>query len=310
MMDKFSDLEAFVNVINHGGFSAAADRLLVAKSAISRRVNQLEERLGTRLINRTTRKISLTDEGREFYRQASHILEQLAEAEQSVSDNQTRLHGTIRLAAPLSFGFNHLTGALAEFLKLHPDIELDINFDDQKIDLVKEGYDMTVRATDMPDSTLIARRISPIRMTTCASPEYFEQYPRPNHPNELAGHVGLDYSLVSRRNGWHYKDSNNEPLFAQPASRIRCNNGDSIINMAIAGLGIAHQPTFLSHRAITEGLLEVVLPEWEDHSLMLYAVYPPGKNQPRRVRVLTDFLIEYFGQEPPWDKSVSKHLII
>lgn len=307
-MDKFAEIEAFVAVVDHGGFSAAAERLRIAKSAVSRRVNQLEERLGTRLINRTTRKISLTESGRDFHAQASQILDDIVEAEQSVTDHHVHLKGTIRLSAPLSFGVSYLTTALSLFLQQHPDIQLEVDFDDRQIDLVKEGFDMTVRATEMADSTLIARRITCVRMLTCASDAYLQQHPPPKHPAELNAHTGLEYSLLPRRRGWQYIDPAGQPVFAEPRVCVRCNNGDSLVTMAQAGLGVVHQPTFILREAIMSGSLRVLLPEWEDSGFFMYAVFPPGKNQPRRVRALTDFLIAQFGDEPPWDKDLSEWL--
>ena len=216
-MDRFADIEALVAVIEAGTFSAAGERLGVAKSVISRRVSQLEQRLGSRLLHRTTRRLTLTDAGRNFYQRAVQILADLEDAEQGVTAEVTDLRGALKLAAPLSFGLAHLSDALTEFLDTYPAIELNLDLNDRSINLVEEGFDLAVRIGELTDSTLIARRIGTSRTVTCASRAYLERFGEPQHPDELQRHVGLQYSNVSYRRQWQYVNTG-WPHAARPAA--------------------------------------------------------------------------------------------
>ena len=205
-MDKFADLEAFTAVVEAGTFSAAGERLGIAKSVVSRRISQLENRLGSRLLNRTTRRLSLTDAGKNFYQRAVQILADLGDAEQSVTTETTELRGSMKLAAPLSFGLGHLSGAIADFLAEHPAIELNLDLNDRSINLVEDGFDMAVRIGELQDSTLVAKRLGTIRNVACASEGYLEQHGRPAHPDELQRHIGLQYSNISYKQQWRFID--------------------------------------------------------------------------------------------------------
>ncbi|CAG0911157.1 unnamed protein product, partial [Cyprideis torosa] len=192
-MDKFADLQAFVTVVDSGTFSQAAERLDVAKSAVSRRIGSLENRLGSRLLNRTTRRLSLTESGKVFYQQARQILLDLDEAEQQVSEQQIALRGLIRVAAPLSFGYLHLAPVLSQFLQLHPGIELEASLNDRYINIVEEGYDLAIRIGELEDSNLVARRITDITLVTVASKQYLQRRGVPQTPEDLELHEGLEY---------------------------------------------------------------------------------------------------------------------
>ena len=205
-MNKFADLEALIAVVESSSFSAAAERLNLAKSVVSRRISQLEERLGSKLLYRTTRRLSLTDNGRIFHQHALQILNDLQNAEQQVSEQATQLQGKIRIAAPLSFGLKHLSSALATFMLEHPSIELDLDLNDREINLVEDGFDMAIRIGDLQDSSLIAKHLGTIRSMTCASPDYLKKHPAPQHPNDLKNHHALQYSYVTPRQQWQYID--------------------------------------------------------------------------------------------------------
>ena len=305
-MDKFADIEAFAAVVEAGTFSAAGERLGIAKSVVSRRVSQLEKRLGSRLLHRTTRRLSLTDSGRNFYRRAAQILADLDDAEQGVTEEMTELRGSLKLAAPLSFGLFHLSDAIADFLGEHPAIELNLDLNDRNLNLVEEGFDMAVRIGELEDSTLVARRLGTVRSVTCASRDYLERYGTPAHPDELHRHVGLQYSNVSYRQQWCYGTPEGKTVFARPQIRIRANNGEALAKAAAAGLGITTAPTFILGRYIREGSLVTVLDEYQRPAVGIHAVYPPGRLMPRRIKIFSDFLAGRFGDHPYWDEGLRR----
>ena len=300
-MNKFADIEAFTAVVEAGTFSAAGERLGVAKSVVSRRISQLERRLGSRLLHRTTRRLALTDTGRNFYQRAVQILADLDDAEQSVTEETLELRGSLKLAAPLSFGLMHMSGAIAEFLKEHPAIELNLDLNDRNINLVEEGFDMAVRIGNLEDSTLVSRRLGTAQNITCASQSYLDRHGEPTHPDELHQHVGLQYSNIPYKQQWRYVNQDGKTIYAQPQIRIRSNNGESLASAAIAGLGITTGPTFIMGKYIKEGSLVSILNEYQRPSVGIHAVYPPGRLVPRRIQVFSDFLAGLYGDRPYWD---------
>ncbi len=303
-MDKFADLEAFTAVVESGTFSAAGERLGIAKSVVSRRISLLEGRLGSRLMNRTTRRLALTDAGRHFYQRAVQILADLDDAEQSITQETAELRGSIKLAAPLSFGLLHLSKAIADFLGEHPAIELNLDLNDRNINLVEDGFDMAVRIGELKDSTLVARRLGTVRHVNCASPAYLQQHGEPAHPDELHQHIGLQYSNVTYKQQWCYVTPEGKTVYGQPQIRIRSNNGDALAAAAVAGLGIVGGPTFILGRYIKEDSLKVLLKDYRRPASGIHAVYPPGRLIPKRVRVLSDFLASRFGDQPYWDEGL------
>ena len=300
-MNKFADIETFTAIVEAGTFSAAGERLGVAKSVVSRRISQLERRLGSRLLHRTTRRLALTDTGRNFYQRAVQILADLDDAEQSVTEETLELRGSLKLAAPLSFGLTHMSGAIAEFLKEHPAIELNLDLNDRNINLVEEGFDMAVRIGNLEDSTLVSRRLGTAQNITCASQSYLDRHGEPTHPDELHQHVGLQYSNIPYKQQWRYVNQDGKTIYAQPQIRIRSNNGESLASAAIAGLGITTGPTFIMGKYIKEGSLVSILNEYQRPSVGIHAVYPPGRLVPRRIQVFSDFLAGLYGDRPYWD---------
>jgi DNA-binding transcriptional LysR family regulator len=303
-MDKFADIEAFTAVVEAGTFSAAGERLGVAKSVVSRRISQLEKRLASRLLHRTTRRLALTDAGKNFYQRAVQILADLNDAEQSVTEETTDLRGSLRLAAPLSFGLIHLKDAITDFLCLHPAIELNLDLNDRNINLVDEGFDMAVRIGELQDSTLVARRLGTVRNVTCASREYLKQHGEPQHPEELHRHVGLQYSNISYKQQWHYVSPEGKPVHARPQIRVRANNGEALAAASSAGLGITRGPTFILASYLKTGSLVSILNEYLHPSTGIYAVYPPGRLLPGRIQAFSDFLAGRFGDHPSWDNGL------
>jgi DNA-binding transcriptional LysR family regulator len=303
-MDKFAEIEALAAVVEAGTFSAAGERLGVAKSVVSRRISQLEQRLGSRLLHRTTRRLALTDAGKNLYQRAVQILADLDDAEQGVTEETTELRGVLKLAAPLSFGVAHLVDAITDFLGEHPAMELNLDLNDRNINLVEEGFDMAVRIGELQDSTLVARRLGTIRNVTCASRAYLERYGEPAHPDELQQHIGLQYSNISYKQQWCYETPEGRMVHAQPQIRIRANNGETLAVVACAGLGITTGPTFILGSYLKKNKLVTILNEYRRPPAGIYAVYPPGRLVPRRIQVFSDFLAGRFGDHPYWDEGL------
>jgi DNA-binding transcriptional LysR family regulator len=302
---RLEGLEAFVMVVDTGSFSSAAERLGIARSMVSRRIAELEARLGAQLLQRTTRRLSLTDAGRDFYERASRILIDLDEAEQSITTGQAALRGRLRIAAPLSFGVLHLAPALNEFARQHPELSLDIELDDRTINLVEEGFDLAIRIGHLQDSTLVARPLAPVRFVVCASAEYLRSHGEPHHPDELSNHDGLVYGNLPEHLQWKFTGADDNEVVAHPRSRLRANNGDLLLRAAIDGLGIVVAPTFIGHTALTTGALIPILRDWRPQPATLYAVYASRRHLPARVRLLIDHLAKRFGDHPYWDRGTA-----
>ncbi len=296
-MNKFEELEAFVAVVDQHGFSAASERSGVAKSVLSRRVSDLEKRLGVQLMQRTTRKLSLTDAGQHFYQRAVGLLSDLSDAEQVVSDSQCDLSGRIKLAAPLGMGIGHLAEPIAAFMAEHSNLEIVVELNDRQMDLVEEGYDMAIRIGDLQDSSLIARKLSTVNMVICASPDYLRKQGEPLHPTELSDHEVLVYSNLTPGRQWSFK-YRGERVSPSVKYRISANNGELLAKMAANGLGITAGPLFYLQPYIDRGELVPVLGECTRPSVGMYAVYPPGRMVSRRVKMLSDYLFEYFRDKP------------
>ncbi|MGE0080072.1 MAG: LysR family transcriptional regulator [Thiohalomonadaceae bacterium] len=304
-MDRFQCLDALVAVVEAGSLSAAAARLNVAKSVVSRRITELEAHLGVRLLHRTTRRLVLTDAGQAFSRRAAEILAELAEAEHAAAEGRQALTGRVRLAAPLSFGLLHLNPALTAFAEQHPGVQLDVDLNDRAVNLVEEGFDLAVRIGHLEDSSLVARALAPIRTLLCASPGYLARRGTPRHPRDLAGHDGLVYTNVPEAQQWRFTDAKGNTESVRVPARLRANNGDLLLEAAAAGLGIVATPTFIAYRAVLEGRLVPLLTDYRLPAANAYAVYPTRRFLPRRVRALVEFLGERFGAEPYWDEGLS-----
>ena len=296
-MNKFEELEAFVAVVDQHSFSAASERSGVAKSVLSRRVSELEKRLGVQLMQRTTRKLSLTDAGQHFYQRAINLLSDLSDAEQMVSDSQCDLSGRIKLAAPLGMGIGHLATPIAAFMAEHSNLEVVIELNDRQIDLVEEGFDMAIRIGDLQDSSLIARKLSDVNMAICASPDYLRKKGEPLHPAELPSHEVLVYSNITPSRQWSFT-YRGQRVSPRVKYRISANNGELLAKMAADGLGITAGPLFYLQSYIDRGELVPVLGECSRPAVGMYAIYPPGRLVSRRVKMLSDYLFEYFHDKP------------
>lgn len=297
-MDRFFEIKTFVNVVEAGSLSRAADHLDVAKSVVSRSLKALESRLGAQLMTRTTRRQSLTDAGEVFYERCRLLLNELDAAEESVSDTRDTLRGRLRIAAPMTFGMSHVAPAILAFMVRHPEVQVDVDFNDRRVDLVREGYDLAIRIGTLADSTLRARRLMRIRLTVCASPRYLERFGIPETPDDLAHHHCIRYKQVANVNVWHYRDRHQHARQVQVPIRVLASSGEFIRDAAIAGFGLALSPTFGVADALATGALVSVLGDYEwyegDPDLNVFAVFPPGQHLPRRVRAFTDFIAERF----------------
>jgi DNA-binding transcriptional LysR family regulator len=302
-MDKFEDLHAFVAVVEAGSFTAAAERLGSAKSAVSRRISALEERLGVQLLRRTTRTLNLTDTGRSFYDQGARILADLEEAESAVQQEHGELRGTLRVALPLSFGVRHMCKPIAAFTRLHPRIRFDLNLNDRRIDLVEEGMDLAIRIGHLPDSSLIARKLFDVQVVICASPQYIHAHGIPKTPDDLRNHDCLVYSNLPDPETWEWQDRTGSKQQVKPRITMRASSGDFLANSAAHGLGVVIQPTFIAAEAIRRGTLVPMLEDYQWPVSPAYAVYPPTRHLSHRVREFIDFLVKRFEGVPQWDRD-------
>ncbi len=302
-MDKFEDLQAFVAVVEAGSFTAAAERLSSAKSAVSRRVSALEERLGVQLLRRTTRVLNLTETGQSFYDHSARILADLDEAEAAVQLEHGELRGTLRVALPLSFGVRHMCKPIAAFTKQHPKLHFDLDLNDRRIDLLEKGMDLALRIGHLRDSSLIARRLFDIRTVVAASPHYLKLHGAPRTPEELRDHDCLVYSNLADPDKWSWQDGKGKQHVVKVNTVLRASSGDFLANAAAHGLGIVIQPTFLASEAIRRGNLVPLLTDYEWPVSPAYAVYPPTRHLSYRVRAFIDFLAERFSGTPQWDRD-------
>ena len=302
-MDRFEDLQTFVAVVEAGSFTAAAERLDTAKSAVSRRVSGLEERLGVQLLRRTTRRMNLTDSGRSFYEHSARILADLEEAESAVAQEHGELRGTLKLALPLAFGVRHMGEPVAEFSRRHPRLEFDLDFNDRRVDLVEEGADLAVRIGRLADSSLIARRIFEARTVVCGSKAYFDEHGTPETPEDLLDHQCLVYGNLADPTKWVCRDADGQAHKVMVDATMTATSGDFLCAAAIQGLGIAMQPTFIAGEAISRGELVPVLTNYEWPVSPAWAVYPPTRHLSYRVREFIDFLAGYFAGTAYWDRD-------
>jgi DNA-binding transcriptional LysR family regulator len=303
-MSELEDIRAFVEVVEGHGFSAAARRLGVSKSIVSRRIARLESDLGARLISRTTRGVSPTEAGIEFKLRGERILADLEEARDAVAQSGQAIVGSLRVAAPLSF-LRHAAPVLAELAAAHPLLKIETAYSDARIDMIAERFDCAIRIGSLPDSSLVARRIAPIAGVLVASPAYLAAHGRPKTPAELSQHEMLVRTGRMDTESLPLQSSR-ETVTVRLSGRFKADNGEALYHAAIAGLGIVALPTFLLHDALTAGSLEVVLPEYAMPEAALYLVRPPGPAS-GKVRALTDLLVERLGGEPYWDQCRLAH---
>lgn len=294
-MDRFLELRSFAEVVDAGSFVAAADKLGLSKAAVSRHVAELEARLGVRLLHRTTRKLSLTEDGEVFHARARQLLADLEEAEGEISSRSREAMGLLRVNAPVSFGILHLAQAWGAFRRAHPRVVLDVSLSDRLADLAEEGVDVAVRIARLESSTLVSRELARTRVVLCASPAYLKRAGRPKHPSELADHDVIAYSYWSERDEWEFSGPDGE-VRVRTRPVIRSNNGDVCRAAALQHQGVILQPTFLVGEDLRAGKLVEVLPQYRSLTLGIHAVVQGRKHQTPKVRRLVEFLGKWFGQ--------------
>ena len=300
-MDRLRAFEVFVAVVARQGFARAAEALDTSPANVTRYVADLEAHLGTRLLNRHSRKLSLTESGEALYERARAILADVAEAEAVSSSSTLRPQGRLRINAPVSFGLLHLASRWPAFARRHPDVELDVSLIDRVVDVVDEGYDMAVRISRAGSSTHAARKLATSRNVICASPDYLSEHGSPGTPADLAQHACIVYAYVGSE--WHLQDDAGKSHSVRVRSVMQANNGDTARIAALSGLGIIWQPTFLIGPDLRAGRLVPLLPGWRVPDIDILAVYPSRRHLSAKVRAMIDFLAEEFSGTPPWDRD-------
>jgi DNA-binding transcriptional LysR family regulator len=288
-MDLLASMRMFVAVVDGGSFAAAATRLDVSRAMVSKQVQKLEEHLGTRLMNRTTRRLSMTETGRAFYERSAQIVADVEEAEQIAGQMTRTPQGVLRVTIPLSYGQHRLAAILGAYTQAYPLVQLDIALSDRKVELVEEGFDVAIRIGALPQSDLIARKLGAVHSIACAAPAYLARSGTPQMPSDLSNHACLGYSLTGGGTDWRF-ESPAGPVIVPIAGPIKADNGDIIRLAAIGGAGIAFQPGFIVDDDIAAGRLVRVLPGWQSAALGVYAVYPSRKHLSAKVRTFVDFV--------------------
>jgi DNA-binding transcriptional LysR family regulator len=297
-MDRFQEMRAFTTVVEAGSFVRAAELLEVSKTAVSRLVADLEARLGTRLLHRTTRKLSLTPEGEVFLERCRRLLQDLEEAEAELSVHAGEAVGQLRINVPVTFGLLHLAPLWPAFMAMHPKVALDVTLADRVVDLVDEGYDLAVRIARLQTSSLVSRQLTSTRLVLCASPEYLQLHGAPEQPADIARHAVISYTLLSTGDQWEF-DGPQGAVSVKVSPRMRTNSGDTCCAAALQHQGIVLQPTFLVSPHLASGALVEILPQYRAMELGVYAVYPSRKHLTPKVRMLIDFLVQAL-RAPAW----------
>jgi DNA-binding transcriptional LysR family regulator len=306
-MESFNAIPVFIAVADSAGFSSAGRELGISKSAVSKRITQLEDQLGARLFHRTTRKLSLTEAGERFYEYAAQANRSAQQAEDAVHELQGEPRGVLKVQLPMTLGQMHITPLIPEFLKQYPHLQIDLIMDDRHINLIEQGYDLAVRAGDMEDSNLIARILSPLHSVVCVSPDYLQTFYQQHqqaldHPTQLEKANCLTYSYSSNADVWQF-DLGEQNYKVKVKGNYRVNNSASLKQGLIAGMGVARLPTFIAGESIKKGELVALFQDYTMPSKSLYAVYPERQYLPTKVRVFLDYLIKHLGTNvPSWDK--------
>jgi DNA-binding transcriptional LysR family regulator len=304
-MGQLEDMALFVRIVDAGGIGKTADQLNMAKSAVSKRLKELENRLGAQLLSRTTRKSALTEAGSLYYQRAISIIDEVAELNSQTHHVKTALSGTLKMTMPLSFGLLHLTPLIDEFTQLHPKLNLQIDFVDRHIDLLAEGYELAIRIAELKDSSLKAKRLTPIKHVLCASPDYLNKHGSIETIPQLVNHNFLQYGNLGQTTNAQskvmLKDEQGIEHQVQLHTVMKANNGDFLKAMAIKGKGICYLPSFISYQAIKSGQLVPIMSDFQLPAINAYAVYPQTRFLSERCRSLIDFFALRLGDNPYWD---------
>lgn len=290
-MDVFVAMKVFTAVVDAGSFAAAADRLNLSKAMASKYVSNLEDHLGTRLLNRTTRRLSLTESGTEYYQRSMQILADVTEAEQVAGHASAVPRGTLKITMPLAYGQHRLGPVIAEYVRAHAEVKLDLSLSDRRVDLIDEGFDLAIRIGALPESGLIARKLGSVHAVVCAAPAYLAQHGTPSTPEDLAAHSCLGYTYTHSGDEWRFQHDGTETT-VQIGGAIKADNGDMLRLAAINGAGLIFQPMFIVADDLQEGRLVQVLPEYTSSEFGIYAIYPSRKHLSAKVRTFVDFMVE------------------
>ena len=305
MLDRFMGLKVFGRVAALGSLSAAAREIGASPTMVNKHVSAIEDRLGVKLLHRSTRKMTLTEAGRRYLDSIERVLSELAEADAVATAERLEVTGTLRLSAPLSFGVRELVPNLSDVFRLYPGLRIDIGLNDRMVDLVEEGWDMALRIGTVRDQTMTARRLAPCRMILAASPEYLAKHGTPRRPADLTAHNCLVYTLAQTLSPdqWIFGEDGQTAITVR--GNLRASNGDALVAAAVLGQGLIYQPTFLVCKDIEAGRL---MPIKLDVSMLelpgIFAVYPANRKPPAKTRAVVDFLVERFKGTPPWDRAL------
>ena len=296
-MDRLTEMEAFATVVDQGGFTDAARKMGISKTAVSKHISALEARLGARLLNRTTRRVSPTEIGLAYYERARRVLTDAGEADALVTSMQAAPSGVLRVSVATDFGVNHLSPVIGDFLQEFPDITVNMVLNNRYVELISEGFDMAVRIGELEDSSLRARKLTETCKRMIAAPSYFAQYGRPRSIDDLNDHKLLHYTNQASGAVWRITAPSGEKRQVRTAGWLTVNDGQSLLNACVAGLGIAYLPAFLYHDAMARGLVEDAIPDLPVEVQGIYAVYPPGRFTQPKVRAFIDFLVAAFADK-------------
>ncbi|MGZ9711579.1 LysR family transcriptional regulator [Glaciimonas sp. GNP009] len=299
-MNLFESMKVFVKVADCGSLSAAARALDISNPSVTRHIADLEAYLHARLLNRTTRRISLTDTGTAYLERSRQLLFDLDEAETEASNSAANPSGILRINVPVSFSVNHLGRVLPLYAERYPNVVLDVSLSDRIVDQVDEGYDLAIRIGKLQGQSLVVRKIAPARVLLCAGPGYLAKNGTPQHPIDLENHVCLNYAYSTPRDEWRFL-RDGKTIAVHVKGGLNTNNGDLLREAAIAGMGIIRQPSFIVGDDVRAGRLVMLLPEYHSETLSIYAAYPSRRHLSAKVRTFVDFLGEQFGDTPYWD---------
>ena len=302
-LPDFEGLAMFAKVAEERSFAGAARAMGVSVATVSRAVSRLEERLGARLFNRTSRRLALTDFGHSLAERATRLYDEAEAAENAVREMSSRPRGLIRFAVPMSFGLRWVAPLLPDFFRLYPEISIDLHLSDATVDLVGDGFDAALRIAVLPDSSLVARRLCGVSPVVLAAPSYLARHGEPRHPRDLNGHHCLGYAYRRRQDIWHFTNSAGEEESVTPSGPMRVTNADALVPMLLEGLAIAELPEFMAAEHLATGRLTAILTDWSLPKGGLYFITPSARTRPAKVGVLADFLIERLS-EPVWRRRI------